>query len=145
MNLIICNACKALKLLNITWIHTCISFNRLIWLIQKNGKIDILSLLFMPFTGNKSPGAKKCSDEWWCDNFTNIFWVKRTFIRANEYCSSNLAVIFNIIRMKEPLERRFLQHYNESVVWTEILYSFTFSEKRGFPLKMTDFRWKKKR
>ena len=87
MNLIICNACKALKLLNITWIHTCISFNRLIWLIQKNGKIDILSLLFMPFTGNKSPGAKKCSDEWWCDNFTNIFWVKRTFT----CCSANTA------------------------------------------------------
>ena len=63
----------------ITWVHTCISFNKLIWLIQKNDKIDILSLLFMPFTGNKSPGAKKGSDEWWCDNFTNIFWVKRTF------------------------------------------------------------------
>ena len=80
MNLIVYNACKAIKLLIITWVHICISFNKLIWLIQKNEKIDILSLLFMPFTGNKSPGAKKGSDEWWCDNFTNIFWVKRTFI-----------------------------------------------------------------
>ena len=61
--------------------HICISFNKLIWLIQKNEKIDILSLLFMPLTGNKSPGAKKGSDEWWCDNFANIFWVKRTFIQ----------------------------------------------------------------
>ena len=33
----------------------------------------------MPFTGNKSPGAKQGSDEWQCDNFTNIFGVKRTF------------------------------------------------------------------
>ena len=35
--------------------------------MQKNDKIDIfdiLSLVFMPFTGNKSPGAKKGSDEW---------------------------------------------------------------------------------
>ena len=41
--------------------------------MQKNDKIDILSLVFMPFTGNKNPGAKKGSDEWQCDNFTNIF------------------------------------------------------------------------
>ena len=41
--------------------------------MQKNDKIDILSLVFMPFTGNKSPGAKKGSDEWQFDNFTNIF------------------------------------------------------------------------
>ena len=68
-----------MKLLIITWVHVCISFNKLIWLIQKNEKIDILSLLFMPSTGNKSSGAKKGSDEWWWDNFTNIFWVKRTF------------------------------------------------------------------
>ena len=27
--------------------------------MQKIEKIDILSLIFMPFTGNKSPGAKK--------------------------------------------------------------------------------------
>ena len=79
MSLIVYNTCKAMKLLIITWVHICISFNKLIWLIQKNYKIDILSLLFMPFTGNKSPGAKKGSDEWRCDNFTNIFWVKRTF------------------------------------------------------------------
>ena len=81
MNLIVYNACKAMKLLIITWVHICISFNKLIWLMQKNEKIDILSLIFMPFTGNKSPGAKKCSDEWWCDNFSNIFWVKRTFMK----------------------------------------------------------------
>jgi hypothetical protein len=30
----------------------------------KNDKIDILSLVFMPFTGNKSPSAKKGSDGW---------------------------------------------------------------------------------
>ena len=41
--------------------------------MQKNEKIDILSLVFMQFTGNKSPGTKKGSDEWQCDNFTNIF------------------------------------------------------------------------
>ena len=41
--------------------------------MQKNQKIDILLLVFMPFTGNKSSGAKKGSDEWQCDNFTNIF------------------------------------------------------------------------
>ena len=41
--------------------------------MQKNDRIDILSLVFMPFTGNKSPGAKKGSDEWKCDNLTNIF------------------------------------------------------------------------
>ena len=35
----------------------------------------------MPFTGNKSSGAKKGSDEWWWDSFTNIFWVKHTFTR----------------------------------------------------------------
>jgi hypothetical protein len=35
----------------------------------------------MPFTGNKSPGAKKGSDEWHSDNINNIFWVKRTFTR----------------------------------------------------------------
>ena len=68
-----------MKLLIITWVHICISFNKLLWFMQKNDKIDILSLVFMPFTGNKSPGAKKGSDEWQCDNFTNIFWVKRTF------------------------------------------------------------------
>ena len=49
--------------------------------MQKNDKIDSLPLVFMPFTGNKSPGAKKGSDEWQYDNFTNIFWVKRTFIK----------------------------------------------------------------
>ena len=79
MSLIVYNACKAMKLLIITWVYICISFNTWIWLIQKNDKIDILSLIFMPFTGNKSPGAKKGSDEWQCENFTNIFWVKRTF------------------------------------------------------------------
>ena len=47
-------------------------FQLLIWIMQKKEKIDILSLVFMPFTGNKSPGAKKGSDEWQCDNFTNI-------------------------------------------------------------------------
>jgi hypothetical protein len=41
--------------------------------MQKNDKIDILSLVFMPFTGNKSPGAKKGSDEWHSDNINNIF------------------------------------------------------------------------
>ena len=41
--------------------------------MQKNEKIDSLSLVFMPFTENKSPGAKKGSDEWQYDNFTNIF------------------------------------------------------------------------
>ena len=41
--------------------------------MQKNEKIDMLSLVFMPFTGNKSAGAKKGSDEWQYDNFTNIF------------------------------------------------------------------------
>ena len=41
--------------------------------MQKNDKIDILSLVFMPFIGNKSPGAKKGSDKWQYDNFTNIF------------------------------------------------------------------------
>ena len=85
MSLIVYNACKAMKLLIITWVHICISFNTWIWLIQKNDKIDILSLIFMPFTGNKSPGAKKGSDEWRCDNFTNIFWVKRTFTRCKLY------------------------------------------------------------
>ena len=79
VSLIMYNACKAMKLLIITWVHICISFNKLIWLMQKIEKIDILSLIFMPFTGNKSPGAKKGSDEWQCDNFTNIFWVKPTF------------------------------------------------------------------
>ena len=80
VSLIVCNACKAKKLLIITWIHICTSLNKLIWSILKNEKSDILSLLFMPFTGNKSPGTKKGSDEWHYDNFTNIFWVKRTFI-----------------------------------------------------------------
>ena len=79
MNLIVYNGCKPMKLLIITWVHICISFNKLLWFMQKNDKIDILSLVFMPFTGNKSPGAKKGSDEWQCDNFTNIFWIKRTF------------------------------------------------------------------
>ena len=79
VSLIVCNACKAKKLLIITWIHICTSLNKLIWSILKNEKSDILSLLFMPFTGNKSPGTKKGSDEWHYDNFTNIFWVKRTF------------------------------------------------------------------
>ena len=30
----------------------------------------------------KAQVKKKCSDEWWCDNFTNIFWVKRTFTES---------------------------------------------------------------
>ena len=34
-----------------------LALNRLILLIQKNEKINILSLLFMPYTGNKSSGA----------------------------------------------------------------------------------------
>ena len=79
VSLTVYNACKAKKLVIITWVHICMSLNRLIWLIQKNEKIYILSLIFMPLTGNKSPGAKKGSDEWHYDNFTNIFWVKRTF------------------------------------------------------------------
>ena len=52
VTLTVYNGCKAMKLLIITWVHICISFNKLIWLIQKNENIDILSLLFMPFTGN---------------------------------------------------------------------------------------------
>ena len=85
MSLIVYNVCEAIKLLIIAWVYICISFNELTWLIQKNEKIDILSLLFMPFTGNKSPGAKKGSDEWQCDNFTNIFWVKRTFTNKHYF------------------------------------------------------------
>ena len=32
--------------------------------MQKNEKMDSFSLVFMPFTENKIPGAKKGSDEW---------------------------------------------------------------------------------
>ena len=64
--------------------YLCI-FNKLIWLTQNNEKIDILSLVFMPFTGNKSPGAKKGSDVWQWDNFPNIFWVKRTFTLRDQF------------------------------------------------------------
>ena len=56
--------------------------------MQKNEKIDILSLVFMPFTGNKSPVAKKGSDEWQCTvvykvdiakNFLSIFPLGQIF------------------------------------------------------------------
>ena len=98
------NACKAMKLLIITWVHICISFNKLIWLMQKIEKIDILSLIFMPCTWNKSPGAKKGSDEWQCDNFTNIFWVKCTFTSLK----NRHAVIF-FSRTKSILPSDFLK------------------------------------
>ena len=67
--------------------------------MQKNEKIDILSLVFMPFTGNKSPGAKKGSDEWQCDNFTNIFWLKRTFKPYRVWvCSVSINQILILLR-----------------------------------------------
>ena len=97
----------------ITWLHVCINFNKLIWLIQKNEKIDILSLLFMPFTGNKSPGAKKGSDEWWWDNFTNIFWVKRTFISS---CCHRISMDVKISRqIRDKYQCSFKSHWQNSM------------------------------
>ena len=50
VSLCVYNNCKDNKLLVLAW-------NKLIWLIQKNDKIAILSLQFMPLLGNKSSGA----------------------------------------------------------------------------------------
>ena len=73
--------CHFYHFTNIFWVKR--TFNclqcRFILLIQKNGKINILSMPFMSFTGNKSSGAILGSHKWHFDHFTNIFWVKRTF------------------------------------------------------------------
>ena len=55
------------------------AFYRLILLIQKNEKINILSVTFINLNFPPSSGAKKGSHEWHFDHFINIFWVKRTF------------------------------------------------------------------
>jgi hypothetical protein len=49
------------------------AFYRVILLIQKNEKINILSVPFISLNFPPSPGAKKGSDEWHFDHFTNIF------------------------------------------------------------------------
>ena len=49
------------------------AFYRLILLIQKNEKINILSVPFINLNFPPSSGAKKGSDEWHFDHFTNIF------------------------------------------------------------------------
>ena len=55
------------------------AFYRLILLIQKNEKINILSVPFINLNFPPSSGAKKDSHEWHFGHFINIFWVKRTF------------------------------------------------------------------
>ena len=56
------------------------AFYRLILLIQKNQKINILSVPLINLNFPPSLGAKKGSDELHFDHFTIIFWVKCTFI-----------------------------------------------------------------
>jgi hypothetical protein len=55
------------------------AFYRLILLIQKNEKINILLVPFIILNFPPSPRTKKGSDEWHFDHFTIIFWVKCTF------------------------------------------------------------------
>ena len=55
------------------------AFHRLILLIQKNEKINILSVPFINLKFPPSSGTKKGADEWHLDHFSNIFWVKCTF------------------------------------------------------------------
>ena len=63
-------------------------FYRLILLIQKNEKINILSVSFINLNFPTSSRAKKGSHEWHFDHFINIFCVKRTFmmwVRAQRF------------------------------------------------------------
>ena len=69
------------------------AFYRLILLIQKNEKINILSVQFIILNFPPSSGAKKGSDEWHFDHFTNIFWVKRTFNKAKSRTALSNTVI----------------------------------------------------
>ena len=76
MSLFVYTACKVKKLLIITLNSKYIfeqTFYRLILLIQKNEKINILSVPFINLNFPSSSGAKKGSDEWHFDHFTNIF------------------------------------------------------------------------
>ena len=50
----------------------------MICIIQKNEKINILSVPIISLNFSPSWGTKKGSDECHFDHFTNIFWVKRT-------------------------------------------------------------------
>ena len=79
VSLIIYNACKVKSF----WLHPkCIfeqAFHRLILLIQKNEKINILSVQLINLNFPPSSGTKKGSHEWHFDHFINIFWLKRTF------------------------------------------------------------------
>ena len=51
----------------------------LISLMQKNEKINILSVPFINLNFPPPSKPKKGSDEWHFDHFTNIFCVKHTF------------------------------------------------------------------
>ena len=48
-------------------------------MIHKNQNIDILPLLFMPFTGEKKLSHNFCFIYLEIANFTDFFWVKHTF------------------------------------------------------------------
>jgi len=73
MSLIVYNACKVNQLLIIAQVIFQQDFYRLILLIQKNEKISTLSVPFINLNFPPSSGAKKGSDEWQYDHFTNIF------------------------------------------------------------------------
>ena len=81
MSLIVYNACKIQKLLPIPFIPIISAFNRTFLMIHKNQNIDILPLLFMPFTGEKKLSHNFCFIYLEIANFTDFFWVKHTLMQ----------------------------------------------------------------
>ena len=73
MSLIVYNACKIQKLLPIPFIPIISAFNRTFLMIHKNQNIDILPLLFIPFTGEKKLSHNFCFIYLEIANFTDFF------------------------------------------------------------------------
>jgi hypothetical protein len=80
VNFIVYNAYKVKKVIDYT-LNTYLNKHlfRLILIIQKNERINILSVPSNNLNFPPSSGSKKGSHEWHFDHFINIFWVKRTF------------------------------------------------------------------
>ena len=68
------------------------AFYRLILLIQKNEKINILSVPFIILNFPPCSGAKKGSHEWHFDHFINIFWVNGAFNLSHSFSKNSLAL-----------------------------------------------------
>ena len=119
------------------------AFYRLILLIQKNKKINILSVPLSFWISRLLQEQKKGSDEWHFDHCTIIFWVKRTFksdklFQEKKSLQKLVAGIKNhkrsyFVVSKGPKRKINLRIKNLGMFWLELGASWKVQTTRKIP------------